>query len=217
MPTPESATIDFLVRSWGTEGDGVWEMELKAKTPCMVCTLFLLFLGPVPTELGQLDNLVELWVHENGFTGTIPTQFGTLSRLSDLRISGCNQEGTIPTELFELTRLARLDLHEQQLSGTLSPLIANLVHLEQLRVSRNKLTGTIPPELANLSELRLAWLHLNEMTGSMPIDICDNVGTGEGYLEFLQTDCNPEDNPPIECLCCSACCDRTTQICLTRT
>ena len=134
----------------------------------------------------------------------------------DFRLSG-NPDlgGTIPTELYQMNRLKRFDLHGQKLTGSLSPLLGNLLDLEQLRVSRNLLTGSIPTQIAALTKLRLAWLHINEMTGSMPVQVCNNVGPAK--LEFLQTDCDPEDAPPVSCLCCSACCNRETDVCLTKT
>jgi len=130
----------------------------------------------------------------------------------DFRIHKNNFVGTIPEELFDLDFLFRFDAYEMDLTGTLSTRIGRLRQLEQLRVSRNKLTGTIPEQIANLSRLRLAWLHLNQFVGSLPVQICENVGPG--LLEFLQTDCLPRDDPPNECLCCSACCNRADGICL---
>ncbi len=170
------------------------------------------FTGTLHTELRRRQQVSEFWFHRNRLTGTIPTELGRLQRMLDLCLFG-NRDimGTIPEVLFNYPRLLRLDLHEMSLTGTLSTNIGRLGDLEQLRVSRNMLTGTIPTEIGNLSGLRLSWLHLNFITGSLPLNICDNVGPD--LLEFLQTDCGPDDDPAVPCLCCSACCERSTNIC----
>jgi len=41
------------------------------------------FFGPLPTEIGQLNNLTAIFIHENGFTGTIPSELGELSQLRE--------------------------------------------------------------------------------------------------------------------------------------
>jgi hypothetical protein len=36
------------------------------------------FVGTVPTEMGRLTLLRELWLDESGFKGTIPSEFGLM-------------------------------------------------------------------------------------------------------------------------------------------
>jgi hypothetical protein len=111
------------------------------------------------------------------------------------------------------TRLEILDVASMSLTGTLSTMVGLLTGLQQLRVSRNQMTGTIPTEIALLTGLQLFWSHINKMVGSMPTQICSLVSPIG--LQYLQTDCHPEGAPAVECLCCSACCDRNTSVCLT--
>ena len=101
-------------------------------------------------------------------------------------------------------------LEYNKLSGTLPA--AELLQLQQLvrlQVNENRLTGSIPSQLGNLPGLRQAHLHLNQFTGDVPIDLCDAAN-----MISLQADCAPIDNAPNPCLCCTACCDRSTGICL---
>jgi hypothetical protein len=37
--------------------------------------------GPLPTEIGQLTNLVTLFLENNAFTGTVPLEYGSLTNL----------------------------------------------------------------------------------------------------------------------------------------
>ena len=40
--------------------------------------------GTIPTELGNLHRLWELWLYPNRLSGTIPTEIGKLSNLENL-------------------------------------------------------------------------------------------------------------------------------------
>ena len=170
--------------------------------------------GTLPTELGLLTVASSLFLQENYFTGTIPSEIGGLSKLEELSMFGKNGEtperlvGTIPTQLYSLTNLRLFNLSWQQLTGTIPTIAGNMTSLIEFNLSRNKLEGTIPTELSNIKRLEVLHVHLNEMTGSMPTEVCDLSS-----LKLLQTDCNPEENPAIPCLCCTACCDRTKQDC----
>ena len=100
-----------------------------------------------------------------------------------------------------------------ELSGPLPATeLLQMTDLQQLRVSRNQLSGPIPSELGSMPSLRLAHLHLNLFTGEVPLSVCAaNVPEG---LNFLQADCDPVEDPPNPCRCCSACCNREDQVCL---
>ena len=45
------------------------------------------FHGSIPTEIGNMMSIRELWMQENRMYGTIPTQVGELTDLSELRAS----------------------------------------------------------------------------------------------------------------------------------
>jgi hypothetical protein len=111
-----------------------------------------------------------------------------------------------------LKNLLRLELSDNALTGTISTRIGLLRLLTDFRVRRNKLTGTIPLQLGSLNALRIMWLHMNLLEGAVPENVCNNVGPG--FLEFLNADCGPEENPATPCACCTGCCDRVTEICL---
>ena len=166
--------------------------------------------GNLPTWLGQCTQLKELWAQNNDWTGTIPSELGLLQELVNFRVNSAQISGTIPDSLYNLGKLSRLDMSDLTLTGTLSTYIGNLVSLVDLRIQGNKLSGTIPSEIANLYSLKRAWLHLNLFEGSVPVEICVNR---QYELEFLQADCDPLDAPANACECCTACCDRDTEIC----
>lgn len=172
------------------------------------------FTGQIPSSFGDLPLLTEFWYNDNLFTGTIPAEFGGLPRMAEFRVSNNQLRGTIPPELFSMTRAQTIMLENNELTGTLpSTGLLQLTELIQLKVSRNMLTGTIPTELGDMPKARLVWLHLNNFTGPLPDSVCEaNIPNG---LNIIQADCLPLESPPNPCRCCSACCDRSTEVCLT--
>jgi hypothetical protein len=170
--------------------------------------------GQLPTEIGRLSQLVEFWYNDCRLTGVIPTEYGQLQRMQDFRVSGNMLTGSIPPELFSMTKIQLMVLGDNALTGPLpSTELLQMTDLQQLRVSSNQLTGPIPTELGAMPLLRLAHLHLNLFTGEVPLSVCAaNIPDG---LNFLQVDCAPAEDPPNPCRCCSSCCDRATEVCLT--
>ncbi|XP_010528095.1 PREDICTED: probable LRR receptor-like serine/threonine-protein kinase At1g67720 isoform X2 [Tarenaya hassleriana] len=78
--------------------------------------------GNIPSDLGKLTGLVELWLDGNSFTGPIPD----FSRCPNLQI---------------------IHLESNQLAGGLPSSLAKLPNLRELYVQDNLLSGTIPSGL----------------------------------------------------------------------
>ncbi len=72
--------------------------------------------GQIPSALGRLDMLEELWLYVNALTGTIPPELGDLSSLRWLFVSTNKLNGQIPETLNNLT-LDRLWLHQNDFTG----------------------------------------------------------------------------------------------------
>ena len=131
------------------------------------------------------------------------------------RLDGNQLTGTIPVELCSMTNARLLRLDSNELSGPLPTTeLLQFQRLQIFQVSKNQLTGPIPAQLGSIPGLRLAWLHLNEFTGEVPIEICQAASIPGTGLSILQADCSPVDDPPNACRCCTACCDRSTEVCL---
>ena len=108
--------------------------------------------GPIPPELGNLSNLVELLLTRNRkLSGSIPPELGNLSNLSYLRLSYNQLSGSIPPELGNLSGVRYFYLYDNQLSGPIPPELGNLSNLVELLLNNNQLNGSIPPEFGNLS------------------------------------------------------------------
>ena len=127
--------------------------------------------GPIPSELGNLSHLTELYFWNNGLSGTIPPELGSLSKLTRLGLAVNKLSGTIPPELGNLNNLTWLRLFQNQLSGEIPSELADLTNLRTLRLSQNQLSGEIPSELGNLANLSWLALNNNQLSGSIPLEL----------------------------------------------
>ena len=147
--------------------------------------------GPLPAELGHLDQLTQLPLQDNYLTGSIP-DLGRLTNLTLLRMWNNQLTGNIPRSLSNLTKLRTLelwdnqltgpipdlsrltdltflDLHGNQLSGRI-PSMRGLTKLEDIRLQENRLSGPIP-DLNGLTSLERLWLEENQLSGEIPASL----------------------------------------------
>jgi len=85
--------------------------------------------GSIPTQLGSLMNLRELYLSGNKLTGNIPASLGSLTNLYKLTLSGNHLTGDIPTSFGSLTNLQYLYLSSNQLTGSIPATLTNLTSL----------------------------------------------------------------------------------------
>ena len=88
--------------------------------------------GTIPSELGNLESVKDLYLHINQLTGTIPIELmvGKLGR---------------SVEWFEVSH--------NQLTGTIPDALTRLRRVKGFHVDTNLLTGTIPDSLRNMFSL----------------------------------------------------------------
>ncbi|KAG7031635.1 LRR receptor-like serine/threonine-protein kinase FEI 1 [Cucurbita argyrosperma subsp. argyrosperma] len=110
--------------------------------------------GSLSPELGKLDHLKILALHDNNFYGTIPSELGNCSQLQGVFLQGNYFSGFIPNELGNLSALKNLDISSNSLGGNIPISLGNLSKLTTLNVSANFLVGSIPNVgvLINFSE-----------------------------------------------------------------
>ena len=73
--------------------------------------------GEIPSELGNLTNLMWMFLLGNPLSGSIPSELGKLSNLTSLHLHTNRLSGSIPSELGKLTNLQQLFLYSNQLRG----------------------------------------------------------------------------------------------------
>jgi Leucine-rich repeat (LRR) protein len=149
--------------------------------------------GSIPTELGNLTNLVELGLHNNQLSGSIPAELGNLTNLQSLDLLQNQLSGSIPAELGNLTNLQYLGLHDNQLSGSIPAELGNLTNLQFLVLNNNQLSGSIPTELGNLTSLRDLSLFNNQLSGSIPAELGNLTNLKFIYLQDNQLSSIPAE------------------------
>ena len=105
--------------------------------------------GPIPAELGSLDELDRLVFGNNKLIGAIPPELGNLSNLGTLWLADNNLSGTIPDELGKLVRVWQMSFRDNPgLSGSLPLTFTNLASLEYFYLSRTNVCAPADPEIA---------------------------------------------------------------------
>lgn len=95
--------------------------------------------GSLPTELGDLDQLQQLYINSNSnLSGVIPREFGRLNQLQELILNGNDLTGPIPHEVGLLPNLSHLDLSNNRLSGEIPP---SLIRSKTLSLSSLQTTS----------------------------------------------------------------------------
>ena len=126
--------------------------------------------GAIPAELGRLTNLSLLYLDGNELTGAIPAELGRLTNLFYLRLDSNDLTGVIPAELGRLTNLWFLGLGDNELTGAI-PADLGSTNVATMLLWGNELTGEIPPELGNLKNLGWLILSGNDLTGPIPSEL----------------------------------------------
>ena len=99
----------------------------------------------VPNTFARLSSfppLIDLSV--NNITGNIPTEIGQMHLLQDLFLANNSFSGNIPDQMSNLKNLEGLNLSKNHLSGKIPSSLASLNFLRGVDVSYNNLEGPIP-------------------------------------------------------------------------
>ncbi|MEM1136110.1 MAG: immunoglobulin domain-containing protein, partial [Bacteroidota bacterium] len=94
--------------------------------------------------------------------GTIPTEIGNLSEILEINFGKNNISGTIPAAFGNLATLKILWLNENQLSGQVPLGFFNMINLTNLYLFQNNLQPPLPNELNQLTKLIVFGFDNNE-------------------------------------------------------
>ncbi|KAI8031270.1 putative LRR receptor-like serine/threonine-protein kinase [Camellia lanceoleosa] len=124
------------------------------------------FSGPLPSELGNLAKLEQLYIDSSGLSGAIPSSFAALQNMKTVWASDTELNGSIPDFIGNWSKLTTLDLSFNNLTGRIPDALFNLSSLFYLFLGNNKLTGTLPAQMStSLLNIDLSY---NELSGSFP-------------------------------------------------
>ncbi|XP_072957397.1 LRR receptor-like serine/threonine-protein kinase FEI 1 isoform X1 [Typha angustifolia] len=100
--------------------------------------------GVISPNIGKLQRLQRLALHQNSLHGPIPPEIKNCAELRALYLRANYLQGGIPAEIGELIHLTILDLSSNLLRGMIPPSIGQLTHLRFLNLSTNFFSGEIP-------------------------------------------------------------------------
>ncbi|MEX0679826.1 MAG: T9SS type A sorting domain-containing protein [Balneolales bacterium] len=124
--------------------------------------------GDFPAELGNLLQLKEIWVHYNQLTGDFPLELNALTNLEVLYINDNKFSGPIPSGWGNMTKMLELYANNNEFTGEIPPELGNMTDAHLFNLSNNNLVGNIPPELGNLVNVFRMCLDRNNLTGPIP-------------------------------------------------
>lgn len=142
-------------------------------------------IGSLPSEIGNLTNLIELHLSYNLLTDSLPPSIGNLENLEVLSINNNLLSGAIPDEIGNLSKLKNLSLLGNSITGTIPAELTLLSNLTDLILSGNDISGMIPDNIGNLTELKNFYFQNCDLEGEIPISFWDLVN-----LEFVFIDNN---------------------------
>ena len=152
--------------------------------------------GEMPSELGQLRDLIILLIHSNMLSGSLSASFAEWNKLQQLDISSnfitgklsCFAHplrllesfvvsdnllsGPLPVPVMSSPRLSFFNISSNRISGGLVNFNGSN-HLEVVDLSENLLSGALSVSGLQLPNLTTVLLYSNCFSGTLPADICD--------------------------------------------
>jgi Leucine-rich repeat (LRR) protein len=152
--------------------------------------------GTIPTPIGFLKHVEEVYFNNNNFTGPMPI-WKEAYNLRKVHVQENRIDGYLPKGFCKLNNMEELWMNDNQFFGPVHPQWGNLTKLLNLQLENNMLTGTLPPQLEGLTSLESLRIQGNNMTGTMAPEVCSLKKTAS--LRSIVVDCS------LECDCCGYC------------
>ncbi|XP_048329897.2 probable LRR receptor-like serine/threonine-protein kinase At1g74360 [Ziziphus jujuba] len=139
------------------------------------------FVGEVPREISNFQNLVTLDLWGNSLSGRIPSEIGRISSLQTLFLGKNNFSRDIPESLLDLNKLEVLDLSWNRFGGSIQDILGKFKNVKSLGLQGNLYSGGIDTSgILNLPNIFWFDLSFNSFSGSLPVEISKMPS-----LEFL--------------------------------
>ncbi|XP_059441562.1 LRR receptor-like serine/threonine-protein kinase FEI 1 [Corylus avellana] len=136
--------------------------------------------GSLSPDLGKIEHLKILALHNNNFYGAIPSELGNCTDLQGIYLQGNYLSGSIPGELGNLSELENLDISSNSLSGYIPRSLGKLDKLVNFNVSTNFLMGPIPSDGVLINFTESSFVGNRGLCGKQINTACKDDGAGPG-------------------------------------
>jgi hypothetical protein len=145
-------------------------------------------------------------MERGALVSTIPTEVGQLANLIFIDLDFNELTGSLSSELLSLSSLTQLDLNDNKMTGSING-IGGFPDMEFFQIHNNNFSGTVPEAVGTYVGMTAFTLHGTSITGTIPESIC-SLRAPSGVLTSLIADCKPGVGgvaPDMQCDCCSDC------------
>lgn len=140
------------------------------------------FIGDIPEEIGEFENLSELSLYRNRVTGKIPQKLGSSNGMDFIDLSENSLTGPIPPDMCKGNRMTDLLVLQNKLTGEIPESYASCESLKRVRVNNNSLSGVVPAKIWSLPKLVRIDLSMNDFEGPVTADIAKAKSLGQLVL-----------------------------------
>ena len=138
--------------------------------------------GSIPNECLNLPSLSSILnLSRNLLSGPLPQEIGGLENVVTIDLSHNLLSGQIPNSIKGCKSLEKLLMGNNRFSGLIPKALGDVKGLEMLDLSLNQLSGSIPNDFQKLQGLKYLNLSFNDLEGVVPKDVFKNISSV--YLE----------------------------------
>ena len=124
--------------------------------------------GTIPSNIGALTSLTNLYIYSTGVTGTIPSSVFSISTLTTFDAEQTNFTGQIPDFSWASVNMTRLVVDGGSISGSFPTVISNLTLLQYIKITGAHLTGNFNTLFNPLEALVTLRVNGNSLVGNIP-------------------------------------------------
>uniref|UniRef100_A0A0E0KV84 non-specific serine/threonine protein kinase n=1 Tax=Oryza punctata TaxID=4537 RepID=A0A0E0KV84_ORYPU len=124
--------------------------------------------GALPSSFSKLTRVKKLWASDNNFTGQIPDYIGSWN-LIDLRFQGNSFQGPIPATLSKLVQLTVLQIGDIENGSSTLAFISNMTSLSTLVLRNCRISDNLASiDFSKFASLKLLDFSYNQLSGNFP-------------------------------------------------
>ncbi|MEQ8477232.1 RHS repeat-associated core domain-containing protein [Fulvivirga sp.] len=126
------------------------------------------FQSSIPKELGEIPNILSIYIYEPEVSGAIPPELLNHLALETLIMSGCDFNSPLPIITIDNSPLEFLQIANSKITGNIPQSFNKLTSLETLNLASNLIEGNIPDIFSGMTELLRLNLSENRLEGDLP-------------------------------------------------